>query len=109
MSCQNCNCETSNKENLIFEITENESLTIQKHFYTWNGLLNLLRQFSSDSLFKPDEKRFNELKDEYLTEYYKYNYAMEVIKNKVLKENNIVDNGYNISIDFVENQIILYK
>ena len=71
---------------------------IQKNWFELNGLKELAVQFTSDSPWKPDKERYDQLINEYLEAYVKYNLLFQ----EAIRVSNIEDIYYDKekSIDF---------
>lgn len=68
---------------------------LEKIYFEYQGLLTLLTQFSSTSPFKPDDKRFDSLLENYLLTFVEYNILFNKIlymyfTNEEIKTRNIV-------------------
>ena len=48
-------------------------LDLERVFYEYEGFRTLVTQFASDSPFKPDKERFDQLVVDYITSYMEYN------------------------------------
>ena len=78
---------------------------IQKNWFEYNGLKEIVVQFTSTSPWKPDKERYEKIINEYLESYIKYNLLFQ----EAIKMSDIEDIYYNKekSIDFSTNELLI--
>lgn len=91
MSCSNGSCCSTDitKKTITFEVGDAIANEIERCYYEFNGLLQVLTQFTSTSPYKPDETRYSALLSEYMTRYIQYNLLFEEITQEALRSLNI--------------------
>ena len=87
-SCNNLECSVDNTTELIkVQVNDKNALDLlEREFYEFNGLLNLLKQFTSDSPYKPDNERYEKVLVEYLEKFTTYNLVYQHIIDEALND-----------------------
>ena len=110
-NCNNDSCKVeTGGETLIFDVDTDLCLRLNRLLFEFNGLYELACAFSSDTQFKPDKKRYDEILNQYLETYSEYNMLMNVCAH-----DSLVANGYdpkkckiiNLQLDFIAETIII--
>lgn len=110
MSCQTCNSNVTEDNTIEFDLDMNLIQSVEREYFIWNGLVQIIAQFTSDTKWKPDTERYESLLNEYMTSFIKYSVLFDGIKQSIIKENNLIASEYiNAGIDFVNHKIIFYK
>lgn len=110
MSCQTCNNEVTKNNTVEFDLDMDLIQTVEREYFIWNGLVQIIAQFTSDTKWKPDSERYESLLNEYMESFIKYSLLFDGIKQSIIKENNLTASNYtNAGIDFVNHKIVFYK
>lgn len=90
-----------------------DTMVVQKVLYERDGMLALVTQFSSDSPFKPDKERFEEILEQYIRISVQYNLTFQRLMSiYITPEDRELISGkqYEIKVDFLTNRLIIeYK
>lgn len=101
MSCKDGSCtNTLTSKTVTYEVEEEISREMERCYYEFNGLLQLLTQFTSTSPFKPDETRYNAILNEYMNRFIRYNLLFEEMTARAatdleIDKRDIVDRSFN--------------
>lgn len=110
-NCNNDSCKIENDgETLVFDIDSDICLKLNRLLFEFNGLFELACAFSSDTQFKPDKERYDEIINQYLNSYAEYNMLINACAH-----DRLVANGYepkkckinNLQINFFTETIII--
>jgi hypothetical protein len=89
-------------------ISEEDQLLVQRTWYELAGLENLVKQFTSDTAYKPNQERYEYVLTKYL-EAYAYH---DMVFNEVVRKN-LGDEMFekhrndNIVVSFIDSEIII--
>lgn len=106
-NCKNGSCSTDiDSKTLTYEVMEDDyelSDELERCYYEYNGLLQLVTQFTSTSPFKPDEERYNAVLNEYIERFIRYNLLFDEIVQMAVEDLNIDRlNVLDVSFSFIE-------
>lgn len=90
---------------LFVSVQQNIMIDLERTWYEYQGLLTLISQFTSDSPFKPDPEKYNEVLEKYLISYIQYQLTWDHIVNNYVPEKYIHRNltgSFELSGFFVE-------
>ena len=87
---------TENNEKLIL-VPHDEMFVLERAWYEYNGLLTLIAQYGSESIFKPDIDRFNVILNKYLESYVEYN---KILSKLISKYVDAKDFSHNVNVSF---------
>lgn len=107
-----CNCSggtcssNENAKTVTYEVQQEDvyiAEELERAYYEYNGLLQLLTQFTSTSPYKPDDERYNAILNEYLNRFITYNLLFEQILKMAVEDLNINRiHIINTSFSFIE-------
>lgn len=111
-NCKNGTCSTEQKTKMItYEIKEENfhiAEQLERYYYEFSGLSQLLTQFTSTSPFKPDETRYNAILNEYMERFIQYNLLLDEIVQMAVEDLNISRlNIVNSTFSFLEKTLLL--
>lgn len=108
----NCSCNINQSDIRIVPVKVDEKLLdmLEKYYYEYNGLLNAVAQFGSDTPFKPDIERYKLLINEYLEVFVSYNIVYNLVYSTAIKsvEEAVEGLAYESSVDFGNGVINIY-
>jgi hypothetical protein len=89
-------------------ISEEDQLLVQRTWYEFSGLEKLIKQFTSDTSYKPEQERYEFVMSKYL-EAYAYHDMMfnEIVRQNLGKELYEKHRNDNIVVSFIDSEIII--
>lgn len=89
-------------------ISEDDQLLVQRTWYELAGLENLVKQFTSDTAYKPEHERYEYVLTKYLEAYAYHDMVFnEVVRKNLGEEMFKKHRNDNIVVSFIDSEIII--
>lgn len=108
MGCS-CSCSAPKDADIIIDITEEETLFLQRLIYERDGLKLLVTQFTSDSPFKPDKENYDKVLKQYVEAFVRYSLGFQAVVETYKEQfkDKIKGKNYETIINFATKELLI--
>lgn len=104
-----CSCSAPKDADIIIDITEEETLFLQRLIFEKDGLKLLVTQFTSESPYKPDEETYDKVLKQYIESFVKYNIGFQAVVETYIDQirDKIKGKSYQTVINFATKELLI--